>query len=234
MTRVTNHPATDWWPLWSPDDREIAFASDRAGQSTIFKAEADGTGEAQQVYRGDVGVLPLQWLSDGRILFFRDVRIDESGAVLSTPVGRSAPPETVISAPSFRINDVAVSPDGQLFAYMAFDRDGPEVYVSKRNGEQFKISSGGVQPFWRRDGRELYYATTQGDIMAVAVLPGPVFGQPGRLMRPCQNTAAPSFSVTQGARQFAMTADGQRVLAICDEVSTPQITVALGWQSRLR
>jgi Tol biopolymer transport system component len=176
----------------------------------------------------------MKWLSDGRLLFFLDVRIGESGAALSVPVGRPAAPETVLSAPSFRINEVAVSPDGQLLAYVAIDRDDTEVIVSKLNGDRFKISSGGVQPYWRRDGRELYFATAQAEIMAVAVSPGPVFGQPSRLMRPCQNTDAPSFSVEQVARKFAMTADGQRVLAICDGVSTPQITVAIGWQSRLQ
>ena len=45
MTRLTNHPATDWNASWSPDGREIVFASDRAGQSTIFRTAADGSGE---------------------------------------------------------------------------------------------------------------------------------------------------------------------------------------------
>lgn len=230
MTRVTNHPATDWWPVWSPDDREIVFASDRAGQSTIFKVAADGTGEPQQVYRGDVGVMPLNWLPDGRLLFFRDVRVGESGAVLAVPVGRPAAPETVLSASSFRINHVAQSPDGRLLAYQVLKPDGLEVYVAEPDGERVKISrSGGMEPSWRRDGREVYFATPTGDIMAVSVSPGPVFGQPSRVMRPCENSGAVTFRLHNADRKSAMTADGQRVLAVCDEVSNPPITVVLGW-----
>ena len=86
-TRVTSHPATDWGASWSPDDREIVFASDRAGQSTIFKASSDGSGEAQLVYRGDTGVFPQEWLPDGRLLFFSDVIGDAPRGLMAVKIG---------------------------------------------------------------------------------------------------------------------------------------------------
>ncbi len=234
MTRITNHPATDWNANWSPDDREIVFASDRAGQSTIYRTPADGSGEAQLVYRGDVGVFPQQWLPDGRVLFFRDVLRAESQALYAVKVGVSAPAaEKVLSIASTRMNGTAVAPDQQWVAYDALENV-DEVYAASLSGSQrFKVSTnGGVRPFWRRDGRELYYVAPQGDIMAVPVSPGPVFGQPVRLLHPCQSTTPPStFRV---GRTFAMSADGQRVLAICETSGdTNDVNVALGWQSRL-
>jgi Tol biopolymer transport system component len=236
-TRVTNHPATDWFASWSPDDREIVFASDRAGQSTIFTTTSDGSGEAQLVYRGDIGVFAQAWLPDGRLLFYRDAR-DASRSLMALTLGGQTPPATLLTLPFTRINGTVSSRDGRWLAFAALESSGFEVYVTSfSGGQRHKVSTqGGVQPSWRRDGRELFFATPQGDIMSVAVSPGPVFGQPVRLMRPCQTTTPPSAFTGGGLafKSFDTSGDGQRVLAICETVGNiTNVTVALGWQSRL-
>ena len=151
--------------------------------------------------------------------------------------GGQAAPEAVLTLQSARINGTVSSRDGRWLAYTALEPGGPEVYVTSiSGGQRFKVSTqGGLQPSWRRDGRELFFATQQGDIMSVAVSPGPAFGQPVRLMRPCETTTPPSaFRVGPGVKTFDTSGDGQRVLAICESVSvTTNVTVALGWQSRL-
>jgi TolB protein len=43
-TRLTNHPASDGKPTWSPDGRQLAFASNRDGNDEIYVMNADGTG----------------------------------------------------------------------------------------------------------------------------------------------------------------------------------------------
>lgn len=43
--RLTTHPATDFSPAWSPDGRRIAFVSTRGGQSDIWLANLDISGE---------------------------------------------------------------------------------------------------------------------------------------------------------------------------------------------
>ena len=234
LTRVTNHPATDWFASWSPDDSEIVFASDRAGQSTIFKMASDGSGETQLVHRGDTGVFPQVWLPDGRLLFFHDR--DVPRGLMAVRVGGQAALETVVSLQSTR--GTVSSRDGRWLAYAALEPGGPEVYVTSiSGGQRFKISTqGGLIPSWRRDGQELFFATPQGDIMSVALSPGPAFGQPVRLMRPCEATTPPSaFRVGPAVKTFDVSGDGQRMLAICESVSaTTNVTVALGWQSRLR
>jgi hypothetical protein len=58
-----------------------------------------------------------------------------------------------------------------------------EVYIQpfKRSGERLRISgAGGVQVQWRADGRELFYLSLEGELMAVpiAVMEG------GRSLRP--------------------------------------------------
>jgi TolB protein len=43
VTRLTNSPARDHSPAWSPDGRQIAFVSERDGNPEIYVMNADGT-----------------------------------------------------------------------------------------------------------------------------------------------------------------------------------------------
>ncbi len=44
LLRLTNHPATDGTPSWSPDGSRIAFTSNRDGKSEIYLMNPDGSG----------------------------------------------------------------------------------------------------------------------------------------------------------------------------------------------
>ena len=45
QTHLTNNPADDYRPAWSPDGSKIAFESDRGANDEIYVMNADGTGE---------------------------------------------------------------------------------------------------------------------------------------------------------------------------------------------
>ena len=44
QTNVTNNPAADGWPCWSPDGTKIAFVSSRDGDMEIYVVNADESG----------------------------------------------------------------------------------------------------------------------------------------------------------------------------------------------
>ena len=48
QTRLTNNPASDTQPTWSPDGDKIVFVSNRGGNFDIFSLFVDGTGGVQQ------------------------------------------------------------------------------------------------------------------------------------------------------------------------------------------
>jgi TolB protein len=49
VRRLTNHPAIDTTPTWSPAGNEIAFTSDRSGTPQIYVVSADGIGSPRRV-----------------------------------------------------------------------------------------------------------------------------------------------------------------------------------------
>ena len=74
--------------------------------------------------------------------------------------------------------------------------------------EKWVISKGGgIQPVWSRDGKEIFYAALDGRLMAVPVSAGATFssGTPQPLFQA-------SLRLNVGARQYAVSADGQRFL----------------------
>jgi Tol biopolymer transport system component len=65
---LTNDPAGDNWPEWSPDGSQIVFHSDRNGKYDVFVMNADGSGLAQITTHEDHDYVPA-WTPDGRIVF---------------------------------------------------------------------------------------------------------------------------------------------------------------------
>jgi TolB protein len=45
QVNLTNNPARDDSPAWSPDGSRIAFTSDRDGNAEVYVMNADGTGQ---------------------------------------------------------------------------------------------------------------------------------------------------------------------------------------------
>jgi hypothetical protein len=66
MRRVIYPIYTD--PVWSPDGREIAFASSRGGNLDIYR-KVIGASKEELVYADDDCKMPEWWLKDGTILY---------------------------------------------------------------------------------------------------------------------------------------------------------------------
>jgi Tol biopolymer transport system component len=72
----------------------------------------------------------------------------------------------------FRFDEPQVSPDGRWLTYVSRESGKDEVYLEpfRREGTRVRVSpSGGGQPKWRGDGRELFFTTPTNNLMAVAV-----------------------------------------------------------------
>ncbi len=79
IRRITATESAEYWPVWSPDGRRIAFEATRRGLTDLetqmedrhaWMMEADGTGRREVGGGIDNRQGPPQWSADGRSLFF--------------------------------------------------------------------------------------------------------------------------------------------------------------------
>lgn len=52
QTNLSNSPANEWFPSWSPDGNKIVFMSDRTGHFEIYVMNADGSDQVQLTNTG--------------------------------------------------------------------------------------------------------------------------------------------------------------------------------------
>ena len=167
------------FPVWSPDGERVAFQSNRDGPYIMFVMPADGSGTPERLL--DTSKLqqflqPYSWSPEGELLLFVEASAEPNLSMLpmsspgSTPIlWRSASAEFALHSPRF-------SPDGRLVAYVSNESGRHEIYVSEFElgsdvRPRQKVSqSGGWEPVWSRDGRELYYRNADGNaLLAVSV-----------------------------------------------------------------
>lgn len=65
--QITTNPAYDAYPVWSPDSRQIAFASSREGSLDVYVVGRDG-GTPRRVTTDSGDEYPMAWRTDSTIL----------------------------------------------------------------------------------------------------------------------------------------------------------------------
>ena len=83
-TQLTTQESYECTPIWSPDGKQIAFASDRYGNFDVFVMPADG-GTAQPPPTHPTGEIPSTFTPDGKyILFSASIQDPASSALFPT------------------------------------------------------------------------------------------------------------------------------------------------------
>jgi serine/threonine protein kinase len=221
LTRLTSHPASDWFPVWSPNSDEVIFASDRDRLPAFYRTSSSGGGNEQLVYRGSSpeSIFPTDWVANGREIVFHSY---PRGDISRLPLTAGAAPVPLVASP-FTDWVASVSPDGRWLAYISDESGRDEVYVREFAGsDRYPVSvNGGIQARWRRDGRELFFLAPNNQFFVVAPDADGTFraARPRLLFTACGNRksgAAPFMY------RYDVAADGARSLWICaasDEVA---------------
>jgi Tol biopolymer transport system component len=166
-TRLISDPAWDALPIWSPDGKRVVFSS-----GGLYQKAASGVGTNEPLLQGG-GEFPYDWSADERFIIYAQ-RVEETRRdVWALPLFGDHQPYPLLNT-QFDEREAQLSPDGRWLAYVSDESGGYEVYVQpftaegKLGGDRVRIStSGGNQPRFRRDGQELYYVATDGQMMAV-------------------------------------------------------------------
>jgi Tol biopolymer transport system component len=222
LSRLTFDPATDQWPVWSPDGRRIAFASDRADKTTLnlYCQQADGTGDAERLTESRNPQWPTSWHPSGKFLAYTEQHPQTSNDIMILPLegneasgSRPGKPIAFLNSPAVE-GHAAFSPDGRWLAYHSNEGAGSEVYVRPFPGPggKWQISTGGGRyATWSRTGKELFYQVDDGSIwVATYVVEGSSF----RAERPREWSPERVMPLPTSIRAFDLHPDGKRLAVL--------------------
>jgi serine/threonine protein kinase len=227
--RLTFGPGLNLAPVWSPDASQFVFTSNRLINQDLYMKNSDGAQEERLVVHAERELIPNDWSRDGKyILYTRGTDL----WLLTFPELKSNAFLKAVSA----IRNGQFSPDGKWVAYASNETGKWEIYVTSfpdARGKWQISTSGGEQPRWRGDGKELFYVSSDEKMMAVPVTTGAKF-DPGTPIMLFQ--ATPHQPVTN-ADQFVydVSRDGQRFLinTPVKQTETAPMSVILNWPAKL-
>jgi Tol biopolymer transport system component len=235
-SRLTFNPADDTGPSWSADGSRIFFSSDRAGRIDIYQQAANGLGSTEPVYQSkDQNKYVDDVSADGRYILYDNGGGTNGTELWALPLFGDRKPVVFVQG-SFGARSARFSPNGRFVAYDSNETGKREIYVQtfpQQTGKWQISPSGGAEPFWRRDGKELFYLTADNQLMAVPVNTDAASFQPG-IPKPLFQSQL--VSIANWRNTYAPSPDGQRFLMLTpeDQAKPEPITVVVNWPALLR
>jgi len=233
-TRFTFDQTDDIYPVWSPDGGSIVWSSFRQGLFDLYRKAASGAGRDEMILTSALRKFPTDWSRDGRLIVYYEVSPKTKRDIWTVPVTGDRRPVPFLQSEANEIFG-QLSPDGQWMAYSSDESGSYEVYVQSfpAGGSKRQIStSGGTGPRWRLDGKELFYYSTDGKMMAVEIKRGAgLEAGVGQELFEFRSGAA-----VAGLAPFAVSADGNRFLlnTLVDESGGAPLTIVLNWTATLK
>lgn len=169
QTRLTNNPAYDDQPSWSPDGSRIAFISDRDGNFEIYSMNTAGS-DLRRLTNNPAGDGFPAWSPDGSKIAFTSGDLRDTSTFEIYVMNADGSNRTRLTNNSVVDAVPAWSPDGTKIAFMSgsiFDPNGFEIFVMNADGSnRTRLTNNTVadgQPVWSPDGTKILFGS--GDAM---------------------------------------------------------------------
>jgi eukaryotic-like serine/threonine-protein kinase len=237
----------NWSPIFAPDGGRVVYsrAPGIAGLTNkLYQKSSSGVGSEELLFEGDQtgeAIFPEAWSPDGSHVVFARVKFPSNVPAELWVLPLSGDRKAFRYLPTrFRQGTSAFSPDGRWLAFTTNESGSYQIVVQPfpdpSAGKWQITGNGGTEPRWRADGRELFYLSLDGKIMAVPIKVDKTIeaGQPVPLFQTTLNTP-----VNPGLKRYDVTADGQRFLVLSPVAATPAqansnpITAVVNWTAAL-
>jgi eukaryotic-like serine/threonine-protein kinase len=245
--RLTIDPDTDHgMPMWSPDGREVLFAALQSKEPLgLYQKAANGARAEELLLPAPKfkQVYPTSISKDGRFILFTSGVLLARSEIWLLDLHGDRKPRVFVSTKAAAY-DGQFSPDNKWVAYTSRESGQDQVYViafdaekaldpaakSSSKGGQWQVSvGGGRSPRWRRDGRELFFLSSAGQMLAAQMDEndsGIQIGTPRVLFR------SPVF--TNAYAPYDVTPDGQKfIMNLTGEHDSP-LTLIVNWMEELK
>jgi len=244
-SRLTSGSGVAFTPVWSPDSDGILFAKGTEQVMSLQRQPLNAHASVN-VLESEGPKFLSDWSSDGRFVSYFTPwpewkKLNLFFADIARPAGkenprRAWPSDYSEAGGSFSPSAGARAP--RWVAYTSDETGRDEVYVrSFPAGDQKWLVStaGGWQPHWRRDGKELFYITLDGTLMAVDVKGGSALrsGVPHPLF---QTGIPPGKGPPEvPTSSYAVSKDGRFLInGTVEGATAPPVTIATHWLASLR
>ena len=224
-SRFTSNPGFEFGATWSPDGRSITFASNVSGTYQLMRLPSEGAGAPVAITKPHgLTQTPLDIAPDGKTMTFEMQEPNTGYDIwIADPTGAAPPVPYLVTSANERA--AMISPDGKWASYVSDESGKEEVYVQSypRPGSKLQVSNGGGGvPVWSRDGKRLFFVTSDRSLMAAVVTPGDA------------RRVAPPVKLFRFPRQvfgYDVPRDGKRILAAiaANDEAGRSIGLVLNW-----
>jgi len=224
--RFTFSSSFDHNPVWAPDGNRIAFDTNRNGPADIYIKPVSGMGNEEPLLQSGYPKSPTDWSPDGRFLLFQQLDPQTKYDVWVLPLEGERKPAPLVHG-NRNDMDGQFSPDGRWVAYSSDESGRWEVYVTAfaGSGGKWQVStSGGTQPRWKRDGKQLFFLAPDRKLMAADVELGSGFqaAPPRPLFETRSRYTGTAYDVAPDGKIFLVNT------ILSGDTSAP-LTVVLNW-----
>lgn len=230
LSRFTFHPLPTYTAAWSPDGKQVAVGG---VVSRVQIVAANGSGNAKMITQHEQATNVNDWSHDGQTLLL-NFQNSGTGWDIMTLAASGGEPVPFVHSPFDEVVP-RFSPDGHWVAYLSNESGRAEVYVVPYPGPggRWQVSNGASMAggatstlAWSRDGKQIYYRSTDGPLMTADVqIQGNEFhaGPPRQIFG----------GQTVGAIDTAP--DGRILVRVSAERGeAPAMTVVLNWEEELK
>jgi serine/threonine-protein kinase len=230
LSRLTFGRSGDVVPHWSHDGRRVFYSSVVNGERRVLWKAADGTGPAEPLTTTREGQIPRSASPDGRFLLVSGPDNANANGDMSLVSLEGKHELTPLLHSAFDENFGEISPDGKWIAYTSNESGAVDIYVRAfpevdRGPWQISVG-GGNQPRWSRDGRELFYRSSGGVMMAAAVRTDGARFDPATPVTLSSRTDFVGFDVAPDGRFLIVKLNGMD--------QRPQIVIVQHWIDELK